>query len=61
MNENEEYCCMFRTRLGQNSVLYGAEMDGLEVTDRITEAFRQGNFEKLDLNKETFVELKTSR
>lgn len=61
MNENEEFCCMFRTRLGNHSILYGAEMDGLVVTDKIRKEFGSGNFEHLDLNKETFVELKTSR
>ena len=28
VNENEEFCCLFRTRLGMHSVVYGAEMDG---------------------------------
>ena len=52
---------MFRTRLGHNSILYGAEMDGLEITPRVRDSFKQGTFDKLDLNKEVFVELKTSR
>ena len=48
---------MFRTRLGAHSIVYGAEMDGIEVSDRLI-----GNAaDAIDLNSETFVELKTSR
>merc|ERR1712061_549880 len=54
--ESEEFCCMFRTRMGAHSIVYGAEMDGLEVggADGL-----QGD--DIDLNGEAFVELKTSR
>ncbi len=34
VNEAEEFCCVFRTRLGKHSVVYGAEMDGLVVSVR---------------------------
>ena len=30
VNENEEFCCLFRTRIGKVSVLYGAEMDSYQ-------------------------------
>ena len=32
VNESEEFCCVFRTRLGKHSVVFGAEMDGLVVS-----------------------------
>ena len=57
--ESEEFCCMFRTRLGAHSIVYGAEMDGLEVNDRLNGL--TGDVDGIDLNGETFVELKTSR
>ena len=50
---------MFRTRLGAHSIVYGAEMDGLEVNDRLKGL--TGDVDGIDLNGETFVELKTSR
>ena len=50
---------MFRTRLGAHSIVYGAEMDGLEVNDRLNGL--TGDVDGIDLNGETFVELKTSR
>jgi len=52
VNENEEFCCMFRSRIGEFSLMYGAEMD----------AYKSGSLEqqnKLDPSK--FVEFKTSR
>ena len=30
VNENEEFCCLFRTRIGKVSVVYGAEMDAYQ-------------------------------
>ena len=53
---------MFRTRMGAHSIVYGAEMDGLEVSDGLK--LRHGllgSADGIDLNSETFVELKTSR
>ena len=48
---------MFRTRMGGHSIVYGAEMDGIELRDGLTE----GGADGIDFNSETFVELKTSR
>lgn len=42
---------MFKTRLMGRSVLYGAEMDGIEADEEI-------DFDKIDMNKLEFVELK---
>jgi hypothetical protein len=33
VNENEEFCCMFKSRLGDSSLLFGAEMDGFQLSD----------------------------
>ena len=30
VNENEEFCCIFRSRLGGQSIVYGAEMDAYQ-------------------------------
>ena len=30
VNESEEFCCLFRTRIGKVSVVYGAEMDAYQ-------------------------------
>lgn len=30
VNENEEYCCMVRSCLGEHSLVYGAEVDGAD-------------------------------
>lgn len=53
VNENEEFCCMFRTRINGLSLVYGAEMDAYSSDQTITSpgSLRPGNF----------TELKTSR
>jgi len=59
VNENEEYCCLFRTRLGAHSVVYGAEMDGFRLR---TPSEGPINLDDIDLNQDGhFIELKTSR
>ena len=30
MDENEEYCCVLRSRLSSHSLVYGAEVDGAD-------------------------------
>ena len=58
VNENEEFCCIFKSRLGSNSVLYGAEMDGFKLCD----AAKKKSGDDVDLSTDgVFVELKTSR
>ncbi len=47
MNENEEFCCIFRSRLGGQSVVYGAEMDGF----RLKPDQDMRDLEFLDLNR----------
>jgi len=51
--EAEEFCCVFRSRLNQFSLVYGAEMDGYD-SDSIIQ-------QKQLLKPEKFVEMKTSR
>jgi RAT1-interacting protein len=34
--ESEEFCVMFSTRLGKNTILYGAEIDGVQSNAEIT-------------------------
>jgi len=52
VNENEEFCCMFRSRIGEFSVMYGAEMDG----------YKSDSVEDIkELKPAGFVEFKTSR
>lgn len=59
VNENEEFCCLFRTRLGSHSVVYGAEMDGFRLRNPSEGPI---NLDDIDLNQDGhFVELKTSR
>ena len=53
VNENEEFCCVFRTRLDKFSLVYGAEMDGYDSSERMGE--------KEVLVPEKFIEMKTSR
>ena len=60
VNENEEFCCMFKSRLGSNSILFGAEMDGYQLN----ESSESQNKKPDDINLSTdghFVEMKTSR
>jgi len=67
VNEAEEFCCVFRTRLGKHSVVYGAEMDGVNVPNEASSSSSSSssspfaNPSSLDLEKVDFVELKTSR
>jgi len=53
VNENEEFCCLFRTRVGGVSIVYGAEMDAYQANQKLEEE------DKLDPEK--FLEMKTSR
>ncbi|XP_058793959.1 decapping and exoribonuclease protein-like [Phymastichus coffea] len=52
VNESEEFNCVMKTKLGQNMLLYGAEMDGAISTDIIEEP--------VDWKHVKFVELKTN-
>ena len=47
VNENEEFCCIFRSRLGSHSIVYGAEMDGF----RLKSSQDLRDLEFLDLNR----------
>ncbi|CAL4109797.1 unnamed protein product, partial [Meganyctiphanes norvegica] len=51
VDENEEYCCVLRSRLGVHSMVYGAEVDGADP-----QLYRTPH---ADLS--AFVELKTSK
>lgn len=51
MNENEEFCCMYRCRLEGADIVYGAEMDGIESDVPV-------DLNTMDLNKLNFIELK---
>lgn len=53
VNESEEFCCLFSTKLGTNSLLYGAEMDGV-CSKNMLEA-------PVDWKTIKFIELKTNR
>jgi len=52
LNENEEFCCMFRSKLGQFRLVYGAEMDC--YVDRNVQ-------DSCPLRTDKFVEFKTAR
>lgn len=59
VNENEEFCSVFRTRLGHHSMVYGAEMDGFRMK---TPSEGPLNPDDIDLNQDGhFIELKTNR
>lgn len=53
VSEAEEFCCIFRRRIGDHTILYGAEMDGVTSETKIADP--------LPLKDLEFVELKTSR
>jgi RAT1-interacting protein len=53
VNENEEFCCMFRSRVGGLSLVYGAEMDAYTGGSAVP----PGD----PLSPDRFVEMKTSR
>ena len=60
VNESEEFCVMFKSRLGSNSILFGAEMDGYQLN----ECSESQNKKAENINLSTdghFVEMKTSR
>lgn len=54
VNESEEFCCMFSSKLEECRLLFGAEMDGIESENTI-------DIETADLNSLSFVELKVNR
>lgn len=49
--EAEEFCCMYTTKLEGTSILYGAEMDGIESNTAV-------DLSKINLNDLKFTELK---
>jgi len=53
VNENEEFCCLFRSKVGGMSLVYGAEMDAYD-------SWRKVDSEE-KMKPENFVEMKTSR
>jgi RAT1-interacting protein len=53
VNESEELCVMFRTKLSNHHLLFGAEMDGVKSMTAIS------NYS--ELAEAEFIELKTSR
>jgi RAT1-interacting protein len=53
VNEREELCVMFRAQLNNHSLLFGAEMDGVNSTSMIDSCSQ--------LAEAKFIELKTSR
>lgn len=53
MNEREEFCVVFRTKLNNHHLLFGAEMDGVKSRTEINSCSELADAE--------FVELKTSR
>ncbi|KAG8226338.1 hypothetical protein J437_LFUL009915 [Ladona fulva] len=64
-DQNEEFSCVFRTRLGHHYLLYGAEMDGLKIDDKLTNTEEPINDagklkDLLEKGLAKFVELKSS-
>jgi len=53
VNEKEELCVMFRAKLNNHCLLFGAEMDGVKSTSVINSCS--------ELAEAQFIELKTSR
>lgn len=51
VNENEEYCCVVRSRLESHSLVYGAEVDGADPS----------KYKTPHSDLKAFVELKTSK
>lgn len=54
VNESEEFCCMFSSKLDDCRLLFGAEMDGFESENTV-------DIDAIDLNSLNFVELKVNR
>ena len=55
VDENEEFCCLFRTKVNGLSLVYGAEMDAYQSQQIIQDS------SDVTLDAGKFVELKTSR
>jgi len=53
VNESEEFCCVFRSRVGGLSMVYGAEMDAYTSVKELDR--------REHLSPDKFVEMKTSR
>lgn len=53
VNEAEEFCCLFSTKLGHKSLLFGAEMDGVCNENQLVEP--------IDWYNVKFIELKTNK
>ena len=57
VNESEEFCCVFSCEFGDNLMLYGAEMDGIEIKEPGTEPLT----EPVSWKNVNFIELKTNK
>jgi len=53
VNEQEELCVVFRTKLNNHRLVFGAEMDGVRSMTEISNCS--------ELAEAEFIELKTSR
>lgn len=53
VNEAEEFICLFSMQLGNNVLLYGAEMDGVDSEEKLEEPISWDHLK--------FVEVKTSK
>lgn len=54
VKEGEEFCCLFRTKLNDRRLIYGAEMDAVTSDVPLEDCLE-------DLMLAEFIELKTSR
>ena len=56
--EPEAFSCVFKGKIGNFSVIYGADVDGFKISDSARNCQDKVN---LDLNQETIVEFKTRK
>lgn len=49
LNENEEFCCIFKSKLGETKLLYGAEIDGICSQQQIQDTLVGKKVELIEL------------
>ncbi|CAK9799696.1 Decapping nuclease DXO homolog [Anthophora plagiata] len=61
LNENEEFCCMFKANFGTTSLFYGAEMDGIYSQEIVQDTIVGKNVQFVEMKTLFFKKLKKGK
>ncbi|XP_076635474.1 decapping and exoribonuclease protein-like [Colletes latitarsis] len=53
-NENEEFCCIFKSKLGEKKLLYGGQIDGISSQQQIQDTLAEKEVKLIELKTSYF-------